>query len=274
VVRLTRSVCIAALIVLAASSSASTRTTYARYPDSIAVLGHSGSTGEDSDPRQPHVEVRANSWATGTNPKVNSVYRRILAKNPRIKGHDFSLSQGGATVQQVLLQARQAMSMKSKPELVLVQVIDNDLVCPATSKDYASFKKGVVALLKELRRAPKSRVFLVSQFGSPDTYAKALTRAERLTFAGTGPCDFINTAGKIVAAKAARLDKVVHAYEAQLDAACKQFPNCRYDGGAFGRVVDKREYISEDLNHLSIRGHAKAAAVAWAALKRSGLVPH
>src|SRR4051794_14113718 len=30
------------------------------YPDSITVLGHSGSTGESSDPEQPGVEVREN----------------------------------------------------------------------------------------------------------------------------------------------------------------------------------------------------------------------
>ncbi|HZR96488.1 MAG TPA: hypothetical protein VFA56_12390 [Gaiellaceae bacterium] len=258
---------------VAGSSTASAATTYRGYPDSIAVLGHSGSTGEDSDPKQPHVEIRENSWATGTNPEVRSVYGRILAKNPRIKGHNIALSQGGATVQQVLLQAQQAMNMNPKPELILVQVIDNDIVCPAESSDYASFRSGVVAVLKELARAPASRVFLVSQFGSPATYARSLTREQRQTLSGSGPCDFVDSTGNIVKAKAARLDNVIHHYEAQLASACKHFANCRYDGGAFGRVVDKPEYITEDLNHFSVRGHAKAAAVAWAALKRAGLVP-
>ena len=55
------------------------------YPDSIAVLGHSGSTGEHSDPKRPFAEVRANSWATGSNPKVNSLYLRILERNPAIR---------------------------------------------------------------------------------------------------------------------------------------------------------------------------------------------
>jgi hypothetical protein len=72
------------------------------YPDSIVVIGHSGATGEDSDPTQPHVEIRANSWATGTNPAVHSVYQRIVANNPAIRGHNFNLDQGGATVEQLL----------------------------------------------------------------------------------------------------------------------------------------------------------------------------
>jgi len=41
---------------------------YPSDPDAIVVLGHSGSTGESSDPDQPGVEVRENSWVTGTTP--------------------------------------------------------------------------------------------------------------------------------------------------------------------------------------------------------------
>src|SRR5919206_128303 len=81
------------------------------YPNSIAVLGHSGATGEDSDPAQPHVEIRANSWATGTNPRVDSVYQRILAKNPAIRGHNVNLNQGGATVEQLADQANNAIGV-------------------------------------------------------------------------------------------------------------------------------------------------------------------
>ena len=69
------------------------------------------------------------------------------------------------------------------------------------------------------------------------------------------------------------LDAAIHGYEAQLAAGCTIVRNCRYDGGALGNIVDRRDYYSSDLNHLSITGHAKEAAVAWAALKRAGLVP-
>lgn len=49
------------------------------YHNSIAVLGHSGATGgETSDAPLPGIEVRENSWPTGTNPVVNSLYLRIL----------------------------------------------------------------------------------------------------------------------------------------------------------------------------------------------------
>jgi hypothetical protein len=79
--------------------------------------------------------------------------------------------------------------------------------------------------------------------------------------------------GRLVPKKLTRLEKAIHGYEAQLDAGCERLDRCRYDGGAFGRVVDRREYISFDGNHFSVHGHAKAAAIAWAAMKRAGVVP-
>jgi hypothetical protein len=246
----------------------------ARYPNSIAVLGHSGATGESSDPNRPGVEVRANSWATGTNPAVNSLYLRILAENPGIEGHSFNLAQGGAKVRDLVRQARRAVSLRPKPELVVIQIMDNDIVCPATVRHYASFRATFISALKTLARsAPKSRFFVVSQFGSPTTASKLFTVAERVRFGGSGPCSFFNGAGELVPRELARLERTIHGYEAQLRAGCKRFRQCRYDGGAFGRIVDQREYVASDGNHFSIEGHAKAAAVAWSALKSVGIVP-
>ncbi|MFL5933717.1 MAG: hypothetical protein ACJ755_07650 [Gaiellaceae bacterium] len=247
----------------------------ARYPNAIAVLGHSGAIGENSDPDRPGVVVRANSWATGTNRAVNSVYLRILARNRLIKGHNFNLAQGGATVGQLVNQATIAVpKLKPRPELFLVQIMDADIRCPATEGNYTSFGSTLVTALSALAKAaPSARIFVVSQFGSPLTYARSLTPAERRTFGGTGPCDFVAPDGAIVAKKAALLDEAIHGYEAQLKASCKRIRQCRYDDGAFGNIVDRRDYFSSDLNHFSIKGHAKAASVAWAAMKRAGIIP-
>ena len=173
-----------------------------------------------------------------------------------------------------------ADSLTPLPDLFLIQIMDNDIVCPAAAADLASFRStsGVAGVLA--RGAPGSRMFVTSQFGSPGTYAASLSRSERRTFAqqegfGTGPCDFMNQAGRIVPQKARTLDEVIHRYEAQLAAGCHRFAQCTYDGGAFGRIVDRRRYVSSDLNHLSIAGHAEAAAaVAWAAMQHAGVVPH
>ena len=73
------------------------------------MIGHSGATGYDSDP------VRArwshNSWVTGDNPLVKSLYARILARNPAVRGHKFNLAINGSNVASLLLQARKAVTM-------------------------------------------------------------------------------------------------------------------------------------------------------------------
>ena len=114
---------------------------------------------------------------------------------------------------------------------------------------------------------------MVSQFGSVPTYARSLSRDERASQGGTGPCDFMTPTGSVAPEKVARAERAIHAYEAALEAACKTVRQCTYDGGAFGHVVDRREYVASDLNHFSIKGHAKAAAVAWAAMRRAHVLP-
>jgi hypothetical protein len=245
------------------------------YPSSIAVLGHSGATGESSDPDQPGVEVRKNSWATGSNPKVDSVYSRILERNPAIKGNNLNLAQGGATVDELMGQAEELVATEPASDLIVVQIMDNDLVCPASSTALSDFQSKLTSSLKTLSQGlPDATIFVVSQFGSVPSYAKALNRGEAASIGGVGPCDFALPHGRLVPANVDRLEKAIHAYEAQLESACKQVQRCTYDDGAFGRTVDKREYTSlTDLNHMSISGHAKAAAVAWAAMKRAHVLP-
>jgi hypothetical protein len=244
------------------------------YPSSMAVLGHSGATGEGSDPDRPGEEVRANSWATGTNPAVKSLYLRILAKNPSIKGHNINLAEAGATVDQLVFQAEEAVSGKPKPDLFVIQIMDNDIVCPASASDLREFRSTLVSAFEELvKGAPEADIFVISQFGSPGTNAKALPLELRVASGGTGPCDFLDLEGRLVPKKLVRAERAIHGYEAQLEAGCRRFDQCRYDGGAFGRVVDQSRYISSDGNHLSVQGHAKAAAVAWAGITRADIVP-
>ena len=160
------------------------------YPNSIAVLGHSGSTGENSDPKQPGVEVRANSWATGTNPEVDSLYSRILEQNPAIKSHNLAFSEGSAGIDQVAEQADELLLTEPKADLIVIQVMDNDMTCPVEPDALADFRARLVVVLENLAQgAPDSRQFLVSQFGSVPTGIKSMTREDRASTGGTGPCD-------------------------------------------------------------------------------------
>jgi hypothetical protein len=258
----------------AASTSAAAPTWIKGYPNSIAVLGHSGATGENSDPRQPGVEVRENSWATGTNPKVDSVYLRILAHNPAIRGHNDNYAEAGADVQALSAQADRLLQRNPKPELILIQTIDADVTCPLDRRALSAYRgKLTIALEKLARGAPNSREFVVSQFGNPRTDAEILTREERASQGGTGPCDFVTPSGSVAPKKLVRLERAIHAYEAAVKTACTPVRQCTYGGDALSHTINKRAYYSNDLNHFSIVGHAEAAKAAWAAMQRTGIVP-
>jgi hypothetical protein len=255
-------------------SSAGSASHYVAFPNSIAVLGHSGATGENSDPRQPGVEVRENSWATGSNPKVDSVYRRILARNPAIRGHNDNYAEAGADVLALSAQADRLLQRSPKPDLILIQSIDSDVTCPLDRRALSAYRGKLTTIFKTLGRgAADSREFVVSQFGNPRTDAKILTREERASQGGTGPCDFMTPSGGVAPKKLVRLETAIRAYEAAVRTACGAVQQCTYGGDALAHTINKRAYYSNDLNHFSIKGHARAAAAAWAAMRRAGLIP-
>ncbi len=127
-----------------------------------------GATGENSDPSKPGAEVRENSWATGTNPAVKSLYLRILARNPKIKGRNVNLAEGGATADELVFQAEEAVELEPQPDLIVIQIGDADIVCPLSPDDLRAFRSTFEAALAVLvKGTPSSRLFVVSQFGSP-----------------------------------------------------------------------------------------------------------
>jgi hypothetical protein len=246
------------------------------YPDSIAVIGHSMAMGEGvSGPRSFRIR---NSWITGDIPAVQSLYSRILARNPAIRGNKFNLALGGADVASMLLQAKKAVGLKPAPELVVVQGIDHDIRCDTVS--HKPFQVAFARVLEVLATGlPEARIFVTSQFGSVHTSIKALTLKQRINqrhriSPASGPCAFLDARGAAIPKGVAYLEAVIHRYEAAVATACKAVASCRYDGGAFGRIVERPEYISWDVIHLAAPGQAKSAAVAWAALKRVGIIPN
>ena len=103
-----------------------------KYPSSIVVIGHSGGTGFDSTAplpkawgfRKKMAAWNRNVWATGDNPQVKSVYSRVLARNPAVKGNNFNLAWPETDVSGLLRQAQRAVLLKPTPELVVVHSVD------------------------------------------------------------------------------------------------------------------------------------------------------
>jgi hypothetical protein len=140
------------------------------YPSSIVALGHSGVTGYDSNPKNRGTDVPANSWITGTNPRVNSLYRRLLARNPKIKAHNVNLGLAGSKVDDLVRQAQEAAALKPLPQLVVIQTVDNDIKCDGTDKqNYRPFGAMLTRALRIIVKASPRARFLIIRARASDT---------------------------------------------------------------------------------------------------------
>lgn len=246
----------------------------ALVPDSLAVVGHSGATGENTVPYE-NGDTKTNTWASGTNPAVRSVYQRLLVRNPQIAGQVTNAAQGGASISDIEQQAIEVAG--AHPDLLLVQAIDGDLTCPATPADVRAYGRGVASLLESVAAvSPSTRVFMVTQYGSPETYVESLTPTQRRELGAVmgpaGPCVFVDPEGNLVTREVRRLERIIVAYERIQARVCDAHSNCDHDHSAFSRAVERPGDFTEDLNHLSIQGHARLAQLAWGSLRDTGLV--
>jgi hypothetical protein len=250
---------------VSASPSASRSTP---YPNAIVALGHSGTTGANTDPRRPG-DHRSNSWITGDNPAVRSIYLRLLELNPAIRGHNTNLGVGGSNIDDLPAQVDQALRLRPHPDLFVIQEVDNDIRCDGTDRDnYAIFgDKLARQIARIVTTAPRATVLLVSSpAGSVEEYARIISHLlgpGREANTGIGPCDLFAPSGEAVPAHWRYLDRVVRHYHAQLAAACAQFPTCLYDGGALARMGLEAADLAFDEQHMSVAGLRKQAQLEW-----------
>jgi hypothetical protein len=238
-------------------------------PVGVIAIGHSGLTAENSDPDRPFQPALENSWATGTNPDVNSVYLRLVEQRPETEGHVANTAVGGALASQLVSQAEQALNVVPTPELVIIQTIDNDLTfCPLNENALDQFGDSVTKALDEIvTTSPDSHILMVGQLGRPDpAFVEELVAAypevkPDLTGPG-GQCGgFFGPSGEV---NLEGFDtSIIDAYEAEQKRRCDAVPQCRTDGGVRAAYVDVLENFSPDLNHLNVRGQAAAADIIW-----------
>jgi hypothetical protein len=254
------------------ANNGATTTAAVETPSGVIAIGHSGLTGENSDPNRPGQEARENSWATGTNPEVNSIYQRLIAVRPETEGHVANTAQAGAPAALLAGQADAALAQVPTPALVIIQTIDGDIRCDGTDADHvAEFGASVAEALDVIQTAsPSSRILMVGQLGRPDpAFVEKLVAADpaaKSTLPGPGPCAFFNSAGGLVEENFETLTRIIEGYEAEQERLCAAVPHCRTDGGARAAYVDELENFTSDWNHLNLRGSARAAEIAWPAV--------
>jgi hypothetical protein len=272
---------LAALV--AASAASAGRHGAVGYPNAIVVLGDGGAAGHASNPAHTFRDAPENSWATGTNPAVDSVYSRILAVNPAVRGYDVNLARDDMGAAGFTAQMHRAIALNPKPDLVIVELGDRAASTCDGHDDANSteFRAEWTTVLQTLTAGlPHARIFIVSpwggsygsSWGSFDSYVKyldGLDQGARLGHAGKGLCQFVESpSGRVVPTRVAYMKKTWASYEAQKAAACAEFPQCHYDGGVAGRIAVTPADVAPGGGYPSIQGNAELAAAEWAVISR------
>jgi hypothetical protein len=237
-------------------------------PVGIIALGHSGMNGQNSNPAMPGYGAPQNSWSTGTNPEVNSVYQRLIAIQPEHEGHVFNAAEGGATSDALAEQAEFALNAVPAPALALIYVIGNDFRCDGSDNEarVAKFGENVKAALDVIVEAsPRSRILIAGDVARPAQAAEALGADEaiRAASSGTGPCDFFTPDGKLAPERIAYLTGIIEDYEAEQARVCELVPQCSTDSGVLATYQEDVSRLIPGDGHLNIAGQAAVAELIW-----------
>jgi lysophospholipase L1-like esterase len=238
--------------------------------DSIAVMGHSGATGTLTDPDDVTRDATENSWATGENPQVRSIYLRLAATHPAMRGHNYNVAVNGSTVDNLEAQLQHLLEVADPlPDVVIVQTIDNDIRCDGTDAENVKTFGRVLGRMLELVRekVPDVSFFLVSQWATVRTYATWAQSQPAVVAenSGTGPCAFFTPDGELRPAGIRSLQGIVDGYWGAVEKVCAVVPDCWTDRGLLQTMSVTTRDLARDFNHPSIEGHAKIARLAWQA---------
>jgi hypothetical protein len=233
-------------------------------PVGIIAIGHSGLTGEGTG--ATFEPVLANSWATGSEPKVNSVYQRLTSVRPETQGHVANTAKGGAPASTLTAQATQALAIVPVPALAIIQTVDGDIRCDASN--VAEIGKSLAQALALIHDASPNAIILVAgQLGRPSVaFVTDLVAAHPDTKADLtwdDECSFFDADGKLRESGFELLTATIDVYEAETARVCAQIPNCVTDGGVRKAWIDSLEYFSPPFTHINLAGQAAQAELIW-----------
>jgi lysophospholipase L1-like esterase len=235
-------------------------------PSSIAALGDSFNTGFDAGAGSG--DVPGLSWSTGDNPKVDSLYLRLLRLNPAVKGHHYLIARDGSKIGDIARQI--SVAADHHAQLLTVQSGGND-ICSAKDPDHATaptvFKDEFTRAIDVLRqRLPDARLLLTSITDEGRwNDGSALIPGNGKKLSDGTVCDpKLDERGVQDPSRRAEIQALERRDDAILQAVCATDPHCRWDGGAFFRLAYTASDIStHDAFHPSIAGLNRFAATAW-----------
>jgi hypothetical protein len=262
---------VAALVCVLAAPAAIADPALTGYPSSIASTGDS-ITRAFNTCSFPFIDCPANSWSTGTSSTVNSHYRRILAANPAVYGHNYNDAKTGAKMVGLQTQVQSAVSQHAEYVTVLMGANDVCTSSESTMTPVDTLRSQLQSALTTLTSGlPNARVYVAS---IPDVYhlwqILHTNLAAVLTWTFGGICQSLlaNPTSTSSADTARRLRVRQRSVDdnAAIAGVCARFIHCRFDGvAAFALQFTTSDVSTRDYFHPTVSGQAKAASVTWAA---------
>ena len=246
-------------------------TTSASHPlRGIIALGHSGLTGDTSDPQRPGMPDLQNSWATGTNPAVDSIYQRLVAVDPAFRGHAVNEAVGGATAATLVGQATKALRVVPNPRLVIIEIIGTDIRCNGSdTSHYPVVGRQVKAALDLIaRRVPHATILLMSMPGRPLQVSKAIIGTAGVpAWSGFDNCSAFDPSQRLDMKHIRTLTGLIEGYESELAKVCATVPECHTDNGRATHFQVRASYYNYSnyffWQHFSVTGLAALARFMW-----------
>ncbi|MFI6767965.1 GDSL-type esterase/lipase family protein [Streptomyces sp. NPDC050355] len=242
--------------------------TWRTDPGSLAALGDSITVGFDAcTVLSDCPEV---SWATGTDPKVDSLARRLVT-HPATQSWNFAKT--GALMSDLPVQV--ASAVRRKPELVTVLIGANDACRRSVGAmtPEASFRADFARSLTSLRRAlPHTQVYVAAvpdllrlwSEGRKNPLGKEVWKLGICGSMLRDPDDLTKPAQD----RRAKVRARVVAYNAALAEVCGKDPLCRFDGSVFDYRFTDRQLSTWDWFHPGARGQKELAELAFRAITR------
>jgi lysophospholipase L1-like esterase len=246
-------------------------------PDSMAATGDSVTRAFNTG-LLPFTDAPRNSWSTGSRTYVWSHYRRILAVNWRIFGHNYNDARSGAKMRDLAGQMATVNSQHVDYVTVLMGANDACASSEAAMTPVDDFRAQFrQALATVTAGSPNALVYVVS---IPDVYRLWLILHDdpsaRLAWRLTGFCkSMLANPDSTAPADEARRQRVrqrIVDYNEVLATVCADYVRCRFDGNAvFDYPFEPQDVSTRDYFHPSLEGQRDLAEVSWDAGPLAGL---
>jgi lysophospholipase L1-like esterase len=257
---------VAALAALGAVSSASPSVRNNGLPASIAALGDSITTAACADGASCANDTEVDSWATGTDPAVDSHLHRLQAmwKNRGSVRAVNLASNSFVTMADLPTQALQAR--RAGAAYVTIEIGENDLCAGTPIATFQSELARGLAVLTGGARAktfpPKILLLSIENLADHWRVLQADPAARKALDRGYGlDCGLGGRVTRLQLAQVEARARALNHVEAEV---CSTVPYCLYDGGTYYDLRLRARYFSPaDYQHLSRAGQHALAAAEW-----------